>query len=170
MTGAMDTLIQGFFAGVLYPALVLAVMVSLIASVVYFIVMARRGEQRMRCAIAALLPVIALTFFMASPASQITAWEAAFAGRSLLWNFCAGAALGVLLTLACRLVTRWAPGIGAPYYVAVLSAITCLFLFLLRGGAQQSIASALLGAALGAGVWFAFLGLPFRVEPRKQPP
>jgi hypothetical protein len=40
----MDTFIQGFFGGVLYPALVLAAMVSFVASVVYLIVIARRGE------------------------------------------------------------------------------------------------------------------------------
>jgi hypothetical protein len=164
----MDSYLQGFFAGVLYPALVLAVIVSLIASVVYFIVIAERGEQRMRCAIAALLPVICLTFFMASPASQVAAWEAGLAGCSLLCNFLGGAALGVLLTFACALVTRWAPRVGAPYYVAVLSAITCLFLFLLTGDARQSIASVLLGAAIGAGVWFAFMGLPFEIGTRKQ--
>jgi uncharacterized MnhB-related membrane protein len=40
----MDTFIQGFFGGVLYPALVLAAMLSLVASVSYRIVIARRGE------------------------------------------------------------------------------------------------------------------------------
>lgn len=166
----MDTFIQGFFGGVLYPALVLAAMVSLVASVVYPIAIARRGEQRTRLAIAAVLPVICLTFFTESPISESEAWGAVFAGVSPLWFFFGGLLLGLALTAVFRRPEAGTQGIGKPYYVAALSAITCLFLFLLMGEAEQNTASALLGAALGAGLWFAFRGLPFRIDAERQEP